>query len=86
MTTATITEGATGALVLKAQASLNTHSATPGVIVDGAFGPATTTAVRAFQASHQLTVDGIIGPATWAALSTSPLLPGQTPRTRQAGH
>ena len=39
-----------------------------GVTADGAFGPITLRAVKAFQASHHLVVDGIVGPATRAAL------------------
>ena len=38
------------------------------VTVDGIFGPATDSAVRAFQQQKGLTVDGIVGPATWSAL------------------
>ena len=35
---------------------------------DGSFGPATLTAVKAFQAAHGLAVDGSVGPATITAL------------------
>jgi peptidoglycan hydrolase-like protein with peptidoglycan-binding domain len=38
------------------------------VTVDGIFGPATDSAVRAFQQQQGLAVDGIVGPATWSAL------------------
>jgi len=39
--------------------------------VDGAFGPATQSAVMSFQRSAGITVDGIVGPMTWSKLGTS---------------
>ena len=35
---------------------------------DGAFGPGTLAAVKAFQQSLQLVADGIVGYSTWQAL------------------
>jgi len=50
---------------------LELHAAYPGIpaiAVDGIFGPATQSAVIAFQNIFGLTPDGIIGPLTWNAI------------------
>lgn len=54
--------GAAGAPVRHLQGLLGIKPA------DGDFGPATDSAVRAFQARHSLRPDGVVGPLTWAAL------------------
>lgn len=53
--------GSAGPEVMEVQRLLN-------ITVDGKYGPATETAVRAFQRAHGLEVDGICGPKVWAAL------------------
>ncbi len=47
--------------------SLLAESTDPGTI-DGAFGPKTESAVRAFQRTRRLTIDGIVGLKTWVEL------------------
>lgn len=39
-----------------------------GLSVDGKFGPATLSAVKAYQKKHSLAQDGVVGPKTWSAL------------------
>jgi len=59
-------ENAAGPWAGIAQLDLNKTGA--HLAVDSRFGPATYTAVLAFQRSHGLTADGVIGKNTWAAL------------------
>jgi lysozyme family protein len=58
------------------QTTLNKLGANPVLAVDGAVGPATRNAVRAFQMSQNLVVDGLVGPATFTALDAA-LLSGK---------
>ena len=63
----TLRKGMTGTAVARIQETLKARGFYDGPI-DGAFGPATEDAVRAFQRSVQLVDDGVVGPATWQAL------------------
>lgn len=60
----TLRKGSTGPYVVTLQTML-------GVSADGAFGPMTEAAVKAWQASHGLVADGIVGPATKAAMNSA---------------
>ena len=63
--------GDSGEMVQALQRTLNARL--PGARplgVDGDFGPATQTAVLAFQKLKKLEANGIVGPETWAALGT----------------
>lgn len=51
-----------GMEVIQLQAYLNAHGG--ALVIDGAFGPATDKAVRAFQRARSVTADGIVGPVT----------------------
>jgi len=51
-----------------AELGYKNSTGTSPLAVDGDFGNATDSAVRAFQMDNSLTVDGIVGPATWAHL------------------
>jgi peptidoglycan hydrolase-like protein with peptidoglycan-binding domain len=63
----TIQPGSKGPDVKAAQSILN-GKAGARLAVDGVFGPATETAVKAWQQFFRLDVDGIVGPHTWATL------------------
>lgn len=54
--------GSTGAAVVVLQQAL-------GVTADGAFGPVTQAAVKAFSTAHGLIADGVVRRETWEALS-----------------
>ena len=63
--------GASGRIVRLLQSTLNAKSKpSPGIAVDGEFGPMTERAVQAFQKASGLEPTGVIGPETWAALGT----------------
>lgn len=71
--TSTIREGSRGGDVVQLQFLLNAigtfYSSIPSnLLEDGAFGPTTSNAVRAFQRQFGLTADGVVGPATWRKL------------------
>ena len=59
-------QGSTGEDVRTVQYLVTAQGHPTGV--DGIFGPATKTAVQAFQSSRGLAADGIVGPQTWPQL------------------
>lgn len=61
-----LSKGSKGRVVEELQLALNRLGAR--LRVDGDFGPATRTAVMAFQREHGLYPDGVVGPYTWEAL------------------
>jgi len=61
------------------QNALNTLGASPALVVDGISGPATRTAIRAYQTRKGLTVDGISGPKTLAAIEADLKAPAPVP-------
>jgi len=62
-----VQQGDSGTVVRTVQHLLR-QSGQASVTVDGAFGPATASGVRAFQTSRGLTADGMVGSQTWPVL------------------
>lgn len=71
-------QGSSGTEVEALQRRLTKAGFDPGP-VDGAFGPKTAAAVRAFQESEDLGVDGIAGPKTMQALLSTLMHMGGAP-------
>jgi N-acetylmuramoyl-L-alanine amidase/Putative peptidoglycan binding domain len=61
-----VAAGASGEAVIAIQRQLTSHGIT--VAADGAFGPATTTAVRTYQTRSRLPADGVVDPRTLSRL------------------
>jgi len=58
-----------------------------GASQDGAYGPDTVKAVKAYQKRHKLADDGVVGPDTWAKiLGQRPPTPTKAPFPLPAGH
>jgi len=67
----TLRQGATGAAVVALQRALK-------ITPDGAYGPKTAAAVRAFNVARRLAAEPVVRPATWAALARPvPQLPSR---------
>ncbi|MGW7380668.1 TIGR03767 family metallophosphoesterase [Streptomyces sp. NPDC054794] len=64
-----VQQGQSGEKVKTLQYLLNARGA--ALTVDGAFGPATATALRSFQTRIALTADGIAAASTWQALAVT---------------
>ena len=71
--------GSTGTAVTVLQQALHL------TLVDGDFGPATRSAVIAFQTSHQLPADGVVTAPVWRALGAAKTAPAPTPVPVPAG-
>ncbi|WNG41343.1 peptidase [Archangium violaceum] len=73
-----------GASVVTLQKKLKAAGFDPGA-ADGAFGPKTLAAVKAFQKSRGLASDGIVGPKTWSALNSATASSGGSGPTLRQG-
>jgi peptidoglycan hydrolase-like protein with peptidoglycan-binding domain len=65
--TITLRNGSSGEAVRALQTQLN-QKRFAGLVVDGLFGSATESAVRAFQQHAGITADGVVGSVTWRNL------------------
>ncbi|MFB7454005.1 GH25 family lysozyme [Streptomyces sp. NPDC056194] len=77
----TVRPGSSGEAVKAAQAQLAGYG--HNIQIDGAFGPATTSAVKTFQTRNALDADGVVGPNTWNKLvaGTTTHTPAPAPGT-----
>ncbi|GAA1933586.1 D-Ala-D-Ala carboxypeptidase family metallohydrolase [Streptomyces durmitorensis] len=65
----TLSQGASGADVTHLQIRVAGHAGSGGPLaIDGAYGPATTAAVKGFQTAYGLAADGVAGPATFSKI------------------
>lgn len=65
----TLSQGASGADVTHLQIRVAGHAGSGGALaIDGAYGPATTAAVKRFQTAYGLAADGVAGPATFSKI------------------
>lgn len=65
----TLSQGASGADVTHLQIRVAGHAGSGGALaIDGAYGPATTAAVKRFQSAYGLAADGVAGPATFSKI------------------
>lgn len=75
---ATLRNGSSGAEVKELQQALARAGFDPGTL-DGAFGPKTERAVKAFQRANGLEADGVVGKKTRAALAGGVVAPPVNP-------
>ncbi|WP_409062294.1 D-Ala-D-Ala carboxypeptidase family metallohydrolase [Streptomyces sp. SYP-A7185] len=65
----TLSQGSSGADVTQLQVRVAGHAGSGGALaIDGAYGPATTAAVKRFQSAYGLAADGVAGPATFSKI------------------